>query len=109
MPTWGPVPSLLCTLGTGAQANEATFSGLGTGFGQLLLDRLREAPIRQGPILSLILPELTAGRLKVGLAPKVTLDMGEPVAGMNSQGPKPANHSELSLPAHLPQDGHFCL
>lgn len=74
-------------------------------FGQVLLGRLREAPTQQVLILSLILPELTAGRLKVGLAPKVTLDMRHPVAGMNSLGPKPFNHSELSLTAPLPQDG----
>lgn len=55
-------------------------------FGQELLDRLGEAPTQQVPMLSFILPELRAGRSKVGLAPTVTLAMGDPLACMNPQG-----------------------
>ena len=74
-------------------------------FGQVPLDRLRDAPTPPMPILSLMLPELTAGGLKVGLAPKVTLDVRGPVADMDSQRPNPLNCSDLSLTAHLPQEG----
>lgn len=39
-------------------------------------------------MLSFILSELRAGQSKVGLAPTVAVDMGDPLAGIDSQGLK---------------------